>query len=444
MDTFADPAERNAPDAVPPRVWRGAGLLVCGRIFGSACTLTYLWLLTDRLAPEGLDTLTFYLAIFAWLDAFVILGTGQVAVQRTASDPAAVWGVVRATRRIRVATGIVGALLVGAGALLAREPGAGWIFLAALYPITHALEVSITVLKNRIAWKRPVAIRAIAAGLSLAFVVLLLAAGASSPAPFLLAIAAGSTLGNFLLHAASRSSLPESGSATGAWKLFLAAVPLGLSGLCAQTYFYIDNLFLRHWSPEGELGRYNIAARLLSVFIMVAQFVSTAGLPWLTRRHQAGKLGLAVDRLGPPLLAAAGFGVGLIYPWCAELLRLFHPGFEQAAPALRWLLLAVIAIYAGAVLLTAVVASGSMRSVLAITLVALLVNLLGNAWLVPELAGEGAAIATFATELSVVLGSLVALVHAGASPSYRHSWRWFGGPLLFFVARALSQALPLG
>ncbi len=444
MQTFADSAERAAPEAIPPRLWRGTALLVVGRVWGSACTLTALWLLTKRLPPGDLDTLTFYLAIFLWLDAFVVLGTGQIAVQCTAADPGAVYGVVRATRRIRIATGLVGATLVGGAAFLAGEPGAGWILVAALYPITHALEVSTTVLQNRLAWKRPVLIRATAATLSLAFVVLLYLLGTTEPAPYLVAIALGSTLGNFLLHAATRGSLPRSGPSASAWRLFAMAIPLGLSGLCAQTYFYIDNLFLREYAPEGELGRYNVAVRFLSVFIMVAQFVGTAGLPWLARRHAAGGLGNAVDRLGPPLFAAAGLGVGLVMPWRAPLLELFEPGFEQAAPALGWLLLAVIAIYAGAVLLTAVVASGSRRAVLAITAIALAVNLLGNAWLVPTRGSEGAALTTFATEVVVVCGALLALARVGAGPSARHAWRWLGGPLAFFGARALSGALPLG
>ena len=447
MESFADPAERLRPEAIPRRVWRGTALQVAGRVLGALCTLTYLYALSGQLSERGFDTFTFYLALFAWLDAFVVLGTGQVAIQRTAADPSQVHGVVRATRQIRVATGLVGALAVGAAAALAREPGAGWIFLASLYPITHALEVSVIVLKNRIAWGRPVLIRSAAAALSLAFVLLLAWRGVREPAPFLVAVALGSTLGNVLLHAATRSSLPRGGPPTSARALFAAAVPLGLSGLCAQTYFYIDNLFLRQLAPEGELGRYNVAVRLLSVLVMVAQLAAQAALPWFARRLDADGprgLGQAVLRLGPPLFALAGLGAGLLMPWCEPLLELFREGFGAAAPALRWLLGAVVAIHAGAVLLTAVVAAGRTRAMLAITATGLVLNVLGNAWLVPLRGGEGAAIATFATECAVVLGGWIALARIGAAPRARRAWSWLGGPALFFLAWALSAALRLG
>ena len=39
------------------------------------------------------------------------------------------------------------------------EPGRVWIVLAALYPLTHTLELTATVFKNRIAWGLPVAVR---------------------------------------------------------------------------------------------------------------------------------------------------------------------------------------------------------------------------------------------------------------------------------------------
>ena len=60
-------------------------------------------LLSRHLSVESFGRYTFYLAVFALLDSLTDFGTGAVAVQRTAGDPGAVAGVLRAGRRIRLA-----------------------------------------------------------------------------------------------------------------------------------------------------------------------------------------------------------------------------------------------------------------------------------------------------------------------------------------------------
>lgn len=442
MTTFADADEQARPDRVPKRVWRGAALQILGRVWSASCTLGILYLASGRLARADFDAFTFYLAVFAWLDAFVVLGTGQVAIQRTAGDPGSVAAVLRATRRIRLATGLAGAALVGGGAFAFGERGAAWILVAALYPLTHGLEISTIVFKNRIAWGRPVVVRSIAVTISAAGVAALWANEVTEPALYLVGVAFGSTLGNFGLHAIARRHLPPTAGVRPATGVLAAAIPLGLSGLCAQTYFYVDNLFLRAWAEPGSLGHYNVAVRFMSILIMGAQYVSTASLPWLTRRHAAGGLGTAIGRLGPPLFAAAGLGAGLVFPWTEPLLALFRPGFGAAAVSLSWLLGAVVCVYAGAVLVTAVVASGATRALFWVSATGLAVNLAGNTWAVPRFGIDGAAAATCATEAVVVLAAGIALSRRGVR--LERLWTWLGGPIGFGLGIALSRSLPLG
>jgi len=443
-ESFADAFERAHPHVVPPRVWWATALQVLGRIWVGICTLIILYVLAGHLPEEGFGTLTFYLAVFAWLDALAMLGTSQVAVQRTAGDPASVPAVLKAARRIRLGAGTLGVVLVGGGAIASGESGALWILLASLYPLTHALELSATVFRNRIAWSVPVAVRLVASGLSLGFVLLAWWGGVDSPAFFLVAIAAGSALGNLVLHLASLPHLPRVvGPIAAARGLLRDALPMGLAGLCAHTYFYVDNLFVRHYEGEAALGQYNVAVRFLSVMIMVAQYASLTALPWFARRHEAGELASAVQRLGPPLFAAAGLGAGLLWPFATDLLELFREGFGAAGPSMRWLLLAVVAIHAGGVLMTALVAAGGYRGVLVVTAAGLLVNLLGNLWSVPRYGMEGAAAITFVTEAFVVIGCALALRGAGVRLELRRSWPWLGAPVAFFLGLGLSHLLLL-
>ncbi|MFT5052664.1 MAG: O-antigen/teichoic acid export membrane protein, partial [Chlamydiales bacterium] len=298
---------------VPGRVWGSTGLLVLGRLWRSACTLVTLYLLVHHLAPADFGRFTFYLAIFMLLDSLADMGTAHATVQWTAEHPERVPGVLRVARRLRLATATLGILIVGVGAFAIGEQGAWWILLASCYPLTHALELSNLVFRNRIAWSRPVLIRAVAAGLSLATTILLITLEVRSPAAYLLGHASGSIVGNLLQHLVARRHLPSAPGPAIDWRPFLrSALPMGVAGLCQQAYFYVDNLFIRALIDDTALGHYNIAVRVMSYAIMVAVFAPLAALPWLTREHAAGRLGMAVSNLAQPLFALAGIGTGLL------------------------------------------------------------------------------------------------------------------------------------
>ena len=410
---------------IPRRVWGGTGLLVLGRVWGSTCTMAYLALLARHLSDDDFGRFTFYLAIFLVLDALVDLGTGQAAVQLSAAHPERVNGVIATARRVRATTGLAGVLLVGGGAFWAKEPGAVWILLASLYPLTHVLELSTLVFKNQIAWSRPVLVRATAAGLSLALVLALWTAGSRAPGHYLCAVAGGSTVGNVLLHVVGRRHLPpRGGPAVPVAPLLRLALPMGAAAVCQQAYFWVDNLFVRASLGEAWLGRYNLAVRVMSLGIMAGVYAALAALPWLTREHAAGRLGRAVTRLAAPTFALSLVGTAALWPFAGDLLVLLggEEHFRQAEPALQRLLLATAAVYLGAPLLTGVVAAGRGGAVLGISAVALLTNLLLNALWVPTRGIEGAALATLVTELMVAAGAAavltgVARTGAGRPPS---------------------------
>ena len=427
------------------RVRTSTLLLVLGRLWGSGCTFAYLWLLAGGLEASDFGRLTFYLAVFMLLDSFVDLGTGSIAVQRTADDEARIPETLAATRAIRLVTGCLGVLVVGGGALLAGERGAWWILLASLYPVTHVFELSATTYRNRIAWGTPVLVRAGASGLSLLSVVVLLSLGVRESGVFLAGVALSSASANVWLHLVSRRHLPPRFEGPIPWRPVLAAaLPLGIAGLCQQTYFYVDNLFVRSFEGEVALGHYNMAVRFMSLAIMVGVYAALVSLPWFRREHAAGKLGEATARLSQPLFALAGFSAGLLFFWTGDLLAIFGDEFREASRSLRWLLGAAALVYVGANLLTGVVATGRTVSVLWIAATGLVVNLLGNAWLVPRLGMEGAAIATLATEGLVALGAAVALARAGVSGFWGpRALRWLGGPAGFCAGVGLGYVILL-
>ncbi len=439
-------AEEPRPEgrAVPRRVWSGALLQAAGRVFAAACTFAALALLARHLEPGAFGRYTFYLAVFALLDALTDFGTGAAAVQRSSTTPDAMGPVLRAARRLRRRMATVGALAVGGALVFLDEPDWPFVLAATAYQFTHGLELSATVYKNAVRWRVPVLARCLAAAARLLFVVLLLEFGVTSAGIHILATALGSSIANVVLHLVARRHLPpvvapDRDVALDLWRI---AWPLGLAAVCQQGYFYLDNLFIRAFLGEAELGRYNAAVRLMSFLLLGAQYASLAALPWLTRRRAAGDNGAAA-RLAVPLFAVASLALGALLPFGGSLLALgFGEPFRAAGAALAWLLGAVAVVHVGAVLMTAAVSFGATRSVLAIAVAALALNAALNAIWVPRFGIAGAGAATFATELVVTLGAGLALRRHGADLFAESPWRWILGPVAFALGAALAGLIP--
>ncbi len=443
MRSIKPPIDKSPPDGqdVPRRIWSGTALQITGRIFGSGCTFASLWLCARYLPIEEFGRYTFYLALFGVLDALADFGTGQAAIRLTANEPRALLPVLRQARKARLFSSTLGVLLIVLFTELFDEPGRGWIIMAALYPVTHTLELTSTVFKNEIAWRIPVVIRAFASALRLVLVAALLFYGTDSAPQVLFATAVASASANLLLHFVSRRKLDHRAEQiTPSASLLRTSFPLGLGSLCAIAYFYVDNLFIRSLEGEVELAHYNAGVRLLSFLIMTAQLASSTALPWLIRRFEEGKLAAAIANLGQPLFAAAGLVCGLLTPWSDRILSLvFTEAFAAGAPSFRWLLGAAAIIHVGAIFVTALIVTGQQNRFMVVAALGLALNVIGNALLVPSLGIEGAAISTLATELLVCVLSLVVLVRTGCRPLSVKPMGWLAGLGTYALGFALSS-----
>lgn len=406
--------EPDSSTSIPRRVFSAAGWLVAGRLMGAACTFVTLFVLAKTLDGDAFGRLTFWISVFLVLDGVVDFGTGATALQRMSVAPNEAGAVLRTARRARLGMAVfVVAALVATGFAFEKED-APFIAVAALYQLSHVLELSSLGWKDRIAWKSPVLVRAGAAICSLLAVLIVLFAGERRPLAFLVAIAFGSTLGNFALHYLGRPGLPstEGVKASPIGPFLAASIPMGTAAVCQQLYFHVDNVFVRASEGDTVVGHYGVAVRIMSLAIMGGVFAATAAQPWLSRAHMRGHLLGATLRLTGLSALLGATVVGCAYPFRAEILGLFGEEFQTAERALGWLLAGGFAVHVGAPLLTAVVAAGRGRSVLVAAATGLTLNIAGNAWLVPTYGMEGAAIATFATESWIVAASLGALVRA--------------------------------
>jgi len=428
------------------RVARATAWLVAGRIYSALCALATTYILAQQLALGDLGRFTFYLAVLALLKSFGDLGTGQVVVQRTAHDEAAIPLELSAARRVRAMMSAAGASIVAVTFWLTGEPDPAWLALCALHPLTYLLELSSTVYKNRIAWAVPVAARTLASTLVLSSVWLLSEAGVDRPAVFLSAQVGCHLIANVFLHLAARRHLQEHPGGAAPWRALLrVALPLGVAALCQQAYHHADHFLIRALLDEEALGRYSIAFRFLSVGIMVALFSTTAALPLLSRAHREGTLSREHARYARPLALGAGLACGLALPWCAEVLGIFGSEFTRAGGAMRWMLLSCVAIHFGAIHMTSLVACGRTSLVLRVAIGALLLDLGLNLWLLPTLGITGAGLARAATELFVAGAARVALTRCGVPLRMGPALSTLIATAAFFLLGAtLSSHLPLG
>ncbi len=422
---------------VPARVWKGTALLFAGRVWSTACAAATLFLLARHLDLDEFGRYTFYITAFLLLDGLCDFGTGQVAVQQTAGHPERLAGVLKRLGRARASLGAVGWVFLAIGVLGLGEDQAGWILLAGLYPLTRSFEIKTVVYQNEVRWGVPVLVRSIAALLRLVAFLGLMQRGASSAPAFLVAHALVMAASNWTTGALASRRIPPSSQAPAKdlWKL---AVPLGIATLGQQAYFYVDNFFVRAYAGEAEVGTYNAAVRLFTLSILFAGYATMSALPWLTRRGMDQDLSGSAQLFTRPIFLAAALGGGLFWPWTGPLLSLaFGPDFARGAEALRWLTLASLAVYAGSGFLTALVARGEMKAVIGLSIAGLLLNVLGNLALVPSHGMNGAAAATFATELFMAVGSIRALTRLEARPGTPLG-TWGAGLLLFALAAGLS------
>jgi len=431
--------EREA--GLPRRISSATLLLLGSRAASMAAGLVAWGVLARVLAAGDFGRITFYLAVTLVLDALVDLGTSTAALALSAGSPNRLASVLPTVRRMRGVTGTLASLAwIFMVVSFESEPTAG-LLLAGLHFPTRALEASGLLFQNEIRWGVPALLRTALPALRLVAVVGLAASGVRSIEGYLLAFAALAAASNVLHHLVARPGLARSeGSSSAAppsGSLLALAWPLGLASLVQATYFYVDNIFVRRLAGVDEVGLYNAAVKLFSLGALAPALATQVALPWLAARAKEGKLDQAVGSLTSPLLlvgAPAALGLGLLASPLLELA--FGPRFDAAAPSLGWLALALLAVSFGAPLLTSLVALARPLTVLRVTGLGLLVNLVGNSALVPQLGAQGAALATLGTEACVGWAAWRALDRLGLRP------RLATGPrVVAAVAGALLLAL---
>ena len=182
--------------------------------------------------------------------------------------------------------------------------------------------------------------------------------------------------------------------------------PIGAGIVLSALYFRIDVFLVQLWAGTGSVGLYNAVFRLVEALRLFPAAVLAVALPSLCRATDLRPLARVAGPITGFAIAATA-GLWLTSGWLIPLL--YGARYAAAIPAFRILLLAFPLLSLNFALTHQLVGWNGQRAYAAICALALVVNIVLNARLIPAWSIEGAAWATLGTELFLTTGCLVAL-----------------------------------
>ncbi len=194
--------------------------------------------------------------------------------------------------------------------------------------------------------------------------------------------------------------------------LLRVGMPLGLSGVLVICYARIDQVIVYVIAGSRSAGLYGAVYGVLdqSHFIPVSVLTTLAPIIAAAWPHDRERM-LRTVRLAAEFMAISSLGA-LAFSCVAstQIVRLiFGPNFVDAAPALPVLGAAFVFICFGYLNGNLLIVMGQQNRLLRISLIALIVNLIGNFIFVPLVGFMGAAWMTLITEI-VVFGASLRLI----------------------------------
>ena len=184
------------------------------------------------------------------------------------------------------------------------------------------------------------------------------------------------------------------------------AYPLALVDFFTLVYFRIDTVMLEVMKGEIYVGLYNAAYRLIEAAMIFPMAFLAAAFAGFARNWETDRPSLLSDyrRSMEWMMAIAAPGVAVSWVMAPEIISLFFgKDFAPAAPNLQVLLVALLAIYPNYVLTQILIASQQQKAYARYVAVCAAFNVGLNFLLIPKMADLGAATATVATELLLMI-----------------------------------------
>ncbi|HEX7906097.1 MAG TPA: polysaccharide biosynthesis C-terminal domain-containing protein [Chitinophagaceae bacterium] len=194
-------------------------------------------------------------------------------------------------------------------------------------------------------------------------------------------------------------------------KIFYAALPYAIIILLMSMHYRLDGFLLERVHPNGnhETGIYAGAYRLLDASNMITFLFSSFLLPYIARqwskKEDIKKVVLTLRHL---LIVYAIVITGITVYLAPEIQQLlYHHTDASSVGVLQWCIPALIGYTLVSIYGTVLTATGHIRAFGAITLVAVLINIILNFLLIPSLGAKGCCIAALISQLICGIATMI-------------------------------------
>ena len=360
-----------------------------------------------RLGAELYGTVVFATAVLLYFQNIAQCGIDLLGVRHIAEDEARIRDTAPAILAVRTGVSIVLAALLAAGALAWLEAPDGPVL--ALYALTLlAIGPNAKWIFLGLERAQPVAVTRSAGEACLLLVVVAPVHEAGDLTTVPVAQAVGDGLATVaMLYWLRRSGFrmaPALRQLREQWpevrRVFVRAAPLVANVLLGLTIYNSDLLFLRLFADRETVGYYGAAYQLVSFLNNLAMAYSLSLLPALTRvaADVARRDAMVSDSMAQVLALGLPVAVGGALLADQIIALVFGEAFTASAAPLALLVFCIPFIVVKEVHLISLIVHEREGTVMRMTAIAVLVNLVLNLALIPRFGMLGAAAATVTTE----------------------------------------------
>ena len=402
-------------------VLANTGWLLLDKLFRIAIAIVVGAWVARHLGPAAYGELAYVLALLGLFQAACALGLDGTAVRDIAQEPERTSVILGSALGLRVGAGLVGwaAAVVVVTALRPGDTAAAvMVIIAGAALVFQPAEVVDLWLQSQSLSRVSVPFRLGAYLLVASFKVMLILMDAP-----LWAFAAAVLIDAILVGVALRWAYAQRPSAarwqwegSSAKRLLAECWPFMLSAVSIWIYMRIDQVMLREFADERQLGLYSAVMPFSQAWHVVPVTLCASLLPRLAQLRQDSpqryevRLQQAFTAMAWSGVAAAGL-TALCAPWLVPLL--LGAAFADAVPVLQWHALTNIFVFMGVAQGLALVNDRTPRTALLKTLAGAIVSVIVNFLLIPRWGALGSAWAAAVSYLcSAVLSNLVVAPHA--------------------------------
>lgn len=409
------------------RIAYNTAVQIAGKVIITIIAAVSVAILTRYLGPAGYGKFTIVLTFLSFFSIAADLGLFTVVVRRISQDESSTERVVGNALSLRGALSIVVLLTaIGIGWLLPYEPdikfGIAIVSVALVFGLLNSS--LLTVLQARLRMDYAVISDIIGRGLSLLAVIYVAWQGLGFYA--VVGTAVVGAVASFIVTALFvRRFVPiKPLGDTALWKdLFRESLPLGVVIALTFIYFRLDTILLSLMRSNAEVGLYGSAFKVIEIMLTIPGFFVNSVFPVLSKYLSAGD-GRVRDLVNQSVGVLLMFGL----PTAAGIALLADPiiglvagsEFAGAGLALTLLAPALAFFFLDNFLGYLLVAKQKIQSLLALTSVVLVINVVLNVLTIPQFGYVAAALNTVLSEILVfVIAIFIVRKHYGFYPSFR-------------------------